>query len=132
MNEERREPSEKCDALAKAIISAAIEVHRHLGPGYLESVYEEALAIECELRGSPIERQKPVAVMYKGRHVGRARLDIVVDRLIIVDLKTVESLAPIHTAEMISYLKVTGLQLAILLNFNTAVLKDGIKRVALT
>jgi GxxExxY protein len=132
MTEERCVPSEKCDALATAIIGAAIEVHRNLGPGYLESVYEEALAIECELRGIPIERQKPIAVMYKGRRVGRARLDIVADEILIVELKTVESLAPIHTAIMISYLRSTSLQLGLLINFNTLVLKDGIKRVVLT
>ena len=127
MNDESRcEPEKRVDELARAVIGAAIEVHRHLGPGYLESVYEEALAIECELRGIPIERQKPVAVMYKGRRVGRARLDLIVGDLLIVDLKTVESLAPIHTAKMISYLNSTGLQLAILINFNSPLLKDGI------
>lgn len=131
MVNERREPDEKCDALAKAIIGAAIEVHRHLGPGYLESVYEEAMAIECELRGIPIVRQRRIAVVYKGRRVGRARLDIVADEVLIVELKAIDSLAPIHTAKVISYLKTTGLRLGLLINFNVTLLKDGIKRVIL-
>src|SRR5258708_24832281 len=131
MIDERREPGEKCDALAKAIIGAAIEVHRHLGPGYLESVYEEALAIECDLRGIPIERQRRIAVMYKGRRIGRARLDIVAGEMLIVELKAIDSLAPIHKPQVISYLQATGLSLGLLIYSNVPPLKDAIQRVFL-
>lgn len=123
------EPSAELDRLAHAVIGAAIEVHRHLGPGYLESVYEEALAIECGLRAIPFERQKAVAVNYKGNAVGEGRIDLLVGRRAIVELKAVDALAPIHTAQVLSYLKATGLTLGLLINFNVAVLKDGIKRI---
>ena len=103
-----------------------------MGPGYIESVYEEALAIECELRAIPCERQKPTSVTYKGRQVGQARLNIVVGGLLVVELKAVDSLAPIHQAKMISYLKSTGLAVGLLINFNVPMLKDGIRRIVLT
>ncbi|MEM6329548.1 MAG: GxxExxY protein [Planctomycetota bacterium] len=127
------EPCRKLDRLAHDVIGAAIEVHRVLGAGFLEKVYEEALAIEFALRGIPHGRQAPVALRYKGRPVGEARLDLLVDEVLIVELKAVDSLHPIHTAQVLNYLKATGLQLGILVNFNVEVLKDGgIKRVVLT
>ena len=128
----RNEPSEEVDRLAHSVIGAAIEVHRHLGPGYLESVYEEALAVELSLREVAFQRQKSVAVEYKGRSVGEGRSDFLIDNLLIVELKTVDALAGIHKAQVISYLKATRLQLGLLINFNVSVLKDGIKRVVLT
>ena len=128
----RREPDRKTDELAKAVIGAAIEVHRVLGPGYLESVYEEALAVELKLRGIPFERQKGMSVDYKGHAVGEGRLDVFVDDCLIVELKTVEALAPIHTAQVISYLKAMQLPLGLLVNFNVPLLKDGIKRIILS
>jgi GxxExxY protein len=128
----RREPDKKTDELAKAVIGAAIEVHRILGPGYLESVYEEALAVELKLRGIPFERQKSMGVDYKGHAVGEGRLDLLVDGCLIVELKTVESLAPIHSAQVISYLKATQLPLGLLINFNVPLLKDGLKRIILS
>ena len=113
------------------VIGAAIEVHRHLGPGYLEGVYEDALAVELTLRGVPFARQVVFGLDYKGHVVGEGRLDFLVDGCLIVELKAVEALAPIHTAQCISYLKANKQRLALLINFNVSVLKDGIKRVAL-
>ena len=126
------EPDEELDRLAHEVIGAAIEVHRILGPGFLESMYEEALCVELKLRGIPFQRQVPVPVSYKGVAIGQSRLDLLVREKLIVEIKTVEALAPIHTAQAISYLKATGHQLAILINFNAAVLKDGIKRIVLS
>lgn len=123
------EPSRKVDELAHSVIGAAIEVHRHLGPGYLESVYEEALAIELKLRSIPFERQKTMRLIYKGRPVDETRLDFLVDDLLIVELKAVEEFAEIHTAQVISYLKATQRHLGLLINFNVPVLKVGIKRI---
>ncbi|MDF1552155.1 MAG: GxxExxY protein [Deferrisomatales bacterium] len=125
------EPGEQCDAIAKVVIGAAIEVHRVLGPGFLESVYEEALAHEFGLRGIAFERQAPVAVNYKGHPVGEGRLDLLVGGVLIVELKAVDQLAPIHHAQLLSYLKATGLSLGLLINFKVPVLKRGIKRVVL-
>lgn len=88
------EPTGTVDRLAKKVLAAAIEVHRHLGPGYLESVYEEALAIEMALSGIPFERQVDVSVNYKNSLVGHARLDFLVDRMLVVELKAVDVLAP--------------------------------------
>ena len=126
------EPRFEIDEWARSVIGAAIEVHKHLGPGYLESVYEEALAFEFNLRSIPFERQKPVNVSYKGHSVGENRLDFLVGEYLIVELKAVEALGPIHQAQLISYLKAMNLQLGLLINFNVPILKDGIKRVVLT
>ena len=116
---------------AKKVIGAAIEVHKHLGPGYLESVYEEALAVELTLRGVPFARQVGFALDYKGHRIGEGRLDLLADSRLVVELKAVEELAPIHTAQAISYLKATKHRLALLINFNVPLLKAGIKRIAL-
>jgi GxxExxY protein len=126
-----QEPSVGDNVLTGSIIEAAIEVHRILGPGYLESVYEEALSLELTSRGITFERQKPISVNYKGHVVGESRLDLLIDNRLIVELKAVESLAPIHKAQVLSYLKATGCKVALLINFNTTVLKNGIKRLAL-
>jgi GxxExxY protein len=110
------------------IIGACIEVHRHLGPGLLESAYEHCLAYELSLRGFRFERQRPVPVAYKGvrLHCGY-RLDIVVEDKFIVEIKAIERLLPIHQAQVLTYLKLTGLPVAFLVNFNVAVLKDGLR-----
>jgi GxxExxY protein len=123
------EPDEELDRLAHEVIGAAIEVHRILGPGFLESVYEEALCAELRLRAIPFQRQVPIPIFYKGVAIGQGRLDLLVKENLIIEIKTVESLAPIHSAQAISYLKATGHRLALLINFNTAILKDGIKRI---
>ena len=123
------EPNQRVDRLAREVIGAAIEVHRHLGPGFLESVYEEALVIELTLRGIPFERQRPVPVSYKERNVGEGRVDLLVVQELLVELKAVEALAPIHKAQVISYLKAMGIHLGLLINFNVPVLRAGIQRV---
>ena len=126
------EPEEKIDRLAHAVIGAAIEVHRNLGPGYLESVYQEALAIEFQLQGIPFEPQKPIVVRYQNHPVGEGRLDFLVGGELVVELKAVDELAPIHKAQVISYLKSTNLRLGLLINFNVTMLKNGIQRVILS
>ncbi|HEX9988440.1 MAG TPA: GxxExxY protein [Chloroflexia bacterium] len=119
------------NGLSYRVIGAALEVHRLLGPGFLESVYEEALCIELTLRGIPFARQVAVTLDYKGQAVGEGRLDVLVGNVLVVELKAVEALAPIHTAQLLSYLKTTGHKLGLLINFNVPILKDGIKRLAL-
>jgi GxxExxY protein len=127
-----KEPTEELDRLAYEVIGAAIEVHRGLGPGFLESVYEEALCVELTARQIPFLSQHLISLLYKGHVVGESRLDFLVDSSLVVELKAIETLAPIHTAQVISYLKATGCQLGLLINFNSSVLKDGIKRVILS
>ena len=122
-------PSVGLDQLAYRVIGAAIEVHEFLGPGFLESVYEQALCVELTLRGMRFARQVPIAVHYKGHDVGPARIDMVVEDCPVLELKTAESLAPIHVAQILSYLRATHLRLGILVTFNVAKLQQGIKRV---
>lgn len=123
------EPSAELDRLAHCVIGAAIEVHRILGPGFLESVYEEALCIELTLRGIAFARQVRIGVQYKGQAVGDARLDLLVDNSLVVELKAAESIAPIHIAQTLSYLKATRLRVGLLISFNVSTLRRGIKRV---
>jgi GxxExxY protein len=121
----------KAEEFSKLVIGAAIEVHRELGPGYLENIYEEALSIEFDLRGIAYERQVPIKLLYKNRPIGDNRLDFLVGGCLVVELKAVTALAPIHQAQVISYLKSTRLKLGLLVNYNVEVLKHGIKRVIL-
>jgi GxxExxY protein len=104
-------------------------VHRLLGPGFLETVYEEALCVELALRGVPRARQVPIGLKYKGRTVGEGRLDLLLDDRLVIELKTVERIAAIHIAQTLSYLKLTRLRLGLLINFNATTLRRGIKRV---
>jgi GxxExxY protein len=123
---------EERDPLTGAVIAAAIEVHRILGPGLLESIYQRALCHEMMLRNMSFESQKPVAVNYKGIDLGEdLRLDIIVPGRLVVELKAVEKLLPIHEAQLMTYLKLTGLHTGLLINFNVCLLKDGIKRIVL-
>ncbi|MFP4145259.1 MAG: GxxExxY protein [Phycisphaeraceae bacterium] len=122
---------EEVESLARATIGAAIAVHRELGPGYLESVYESALCVELTGRAVPFVRQHAFAVSYKKQRVGDGRIDILVGGAIVVELKSAESLAPIHEAQVLSYLRATGLRLGLLMNFNVPVMKDGIRRLIL-
>lgn len=115
--------------LTSRVLGAAMEVHSILGPGYLESVYEEALTIELNLRKIPFERQKTIRLKYKDNDVGESRLDLLVNETLIVELKAVESISNIHTAQVLSYLKSTGLYLGLIINFNVVSLRNGIKRV---
>lgn len=117
------------DPLTFQIIGAAIEVHRVLGPKLLESVYEEALCIELGLRELAFERQKKIELNYKGHEIGTFFVDIIVENSVIVELKSVANLAPVHEAQLISYLKLTGIRRGLLINFSVATLKNGIKRI---
>jgi GxxExxY protein len=127
-----KEPDADLDRYAHRVVGAALEVHRTLGPGYLESIYEQALCAELLQRAIPFRRQVPVAVHYKGTVVGRNQLDLLVCDRLIVELKAVEALAPIHTAQMRSYLKATGLMLGLLINFNMPLLQQGVRRIIFT
>jgi GxxExxY protein len=120
------------ERLGYEVIGAAIEVHRVLGPGLPEKVYKQALAHELDLRGIPYELEAPVPIDYKGKRVGEGFLDLLVGGRLIVELKTVETLTNVHRAQAIAYLQATKLLLALLINFNVTVLKDGIKRVIRT
>ena len=112
------------------IIGAAIEVHKHLGPGLLESAYEECLCCELDLRVIEFKRQVPLPLNYKGLNLDCGyRLDLLVEDKIIVELKTVETIAPIHEAQMLTYLKVRDKRVGLIINFNVRLLVDGIKRL---
>ena len=118
--------------LSSAIIAASIEVHRALGPGLLESAYEQCLAQELSLRDIPFERQRPVPVYYKGTRLDCGyRLDFLVAGRIVVEVKAIDALLPIHQAQLLSYLKLGGWKLGLLVNFHVPLLRDGIKRVVL-
>ncbi|MCE5278598.1 MAG: GxxExxY protein [Planctomycetaceae bacterium] len=117
--------------LTNAVIAAAIYVHRKLGPGYLEQIYENALVIELESRGRVVERQKSFDVYYKGFLVGQHRLDLLVDDQVVLELKSVEALAAIHVAQLRSILKASGKRIGLLMNFNQPTLAKGLKRVIL-
>ncbi|MFI5173924.1 MAG: GxxExxY protein [Terriglobia bacterium] len=111
------------------IIGAALEVHRALGPGLLESAYEECLSYELNLRKIPFVRQHPLPLAYKGKRLDCGyRLDMVVLDSVVVEIKAVESILPIHEAQLLSYLKIGGWKIGLLLNFNVAIFKDGIRR----
>ena len=117
------------EELTSAIIGGAIEVHRALGPGLLESAYEECLCHELGLRGLAFARQVALPVGYKGVHLDCGyRLDIVVENAVVLELKSVEKVDPVHHAQLLSYLKLSGKKVGLLINFNTPVLKDGIVR----
>ena len=116
------------DPLTERIIGAAIEVHRHLGSGLLESIYEEALCLELNLRNIPFQRQVAVNVTYKGHDIKGQRIDLLVDDKVIVELKAVSHLPDIATAQVLSYLKATNLKRALLINFGLSRLVDGVKR----
>jgi GxxExxY protein len=116
--------------LTEAIIGAAISVHRELGPGLLESAYEACLAYELTDRGLRVERQKELPVTYRGHSLDCGyRLDLLIEDLVIVELKAVEKLQPIHEAQLLSYLKLSGAPLGLLLNFNVIELRRGIRRL---
>jgi len=119
------------DELTEQIIGAAIEVHRVLGPGLLESIYEEALGIELRLRGIPFEQQVEVEVHYKGHVIKCQRVDLLVYREGVVELKSVTNLPEVAMAQVLSYLKATGLRRGLLINFGTPRLIDDVKRISL-
>ena len=115
--------------LTKQIIGAAIEVHRHLGPGLLESAYETCLAYELQQLGLSFERQKALPLIYKEAHLDQGyRIDLLMEQKVIVEIKVVEQIAPVHGAQVLSYLRFSGCKIGLLLNFNVKLLKDGIRR----
>ena len=125
-------PALQNDPLTEKVIGLGIEVHRHLGPGLLESAYEECLCYELGAADIAFERQVPLPVVYKDAKLDCGyRLDLVIDDKLVVELKTVENLLPIHEAQLLTYLKLSGLKTGLLLNFNSAVLKNGIRRLVL-
>lgn len=128
--DEEMEPDPALNRITNAIIGAAIEVHRALGPGHLEFAYEEAMAIEMTLRGIRFRRQVDVRLMYKGHEVGKAWLDFLVVESVVLELKAVEQIVPVHNKQMISYLSITGYPLGLIINFNVPALRHGIKRIA--
>lgn len=121
----------EAEDLTRRIIGCAIEVHRHLGPGLLESAYEGAMCVELSSAGIPYECQVPLPVVYKGHVVGEYRIDLIVERAIVVELKSVERFDPVFEAQVLTYLRVTGKKVGLLINFNSRLLKDGVKRFVL-
>ncbi len=124
------EPTKEVDVLAHKVIGAAIEVHRTLGAGYLESIYEAALTYELQQQCIEYKRQFVMPIVYKNQEIGLHRFDFLIDKQLVVELKSVAEILPVHRAQVISYLKAINKQVGLLINFNVAVLRDGgIKRV---
>jgi len=124
------EEKDRLDLITRRIIGAAIEVHRRLGPGLLESAYETGLAFELRQMGLKVEAQKPLPVIYRDVKLDCGyRLDLVVEDSVVVEIKAVDQLAPIHDAQLLSYLRLSGKRVGLLVNFHVRVLKNGLKRV---
>ena len=120
------------DQLTEQIIGGAIEVHKHWGPGIYEEIYERSMYHELNLRNVPFESQLKLPLIYKGKKIGEdLRLDLIVDSKVVVELKAVKRLEPIHEAQLLTYMKLTNCRVGLLINFNVTVLKDGIKRMVL-
>jgi GxxExxY protein len=128
---ERRGESADAESerLAPLVIGAAIEVHKELGAGHCEKIYEEALCHELEIRQIPFQRQVPITIHYKDKEVGKSWIDLIVGGCLIVELKSIERFAELHVSQCNAYLAATKLRLALLINFNVPVLKQGLKRV---
>ena len=120
------------NAITERIIKCAIAVHRELGPGLLEEVYEEALEIECKLEGLGVARQFKVPVLYRGKTIGEYKPDMLIDDQVIVEIKSVERFDPVFEAQVLTYLRITQKRVGLLINFNSRLVKDGIKRFILT
>jgi GxxExxY protein len=119
------------NAVTQKIIGHAIEVHRALGPGLLETIYEAAMCIEFDDAGVKYERQTRLPAYYKGRLLGEYRVDLVVDDLVLVEIKSIERLNPVYEAQLRTYLRLTGKRIRLLINFNSRLFKDGVKRLIL-
>lgn len=120
------------DELSSRVLGAAIEVHRNLGPGLLESVYQQCLAYELSKLNVKFSMEHPIPVRYKDVNVDCAfRADLIVENNIIIEIKSAEKILPIHEAQLLTYLRLTGIRLGLLINFNTRLLKNGIKRIIL-
>ena len=122
----------RAEAAARESIDAALQVHKLLGPGLLESAYEHCLAHEISRRGLRVQRQLALPIVYEGEKLDAGyRLDLVVDGVVIVEIKSIDALAPIHEAQVLTYLKLSGLRIVLLMNFNVALLKQGLERFVL-
>jgi GxxExxY protein len=119
------------DPLTERIIACALQVHRTLGPGLLENTYHGALAIELQHQGFTVERERLFPAFYRGIKVGDYRPDLIVDGEVVIEVKSVAAYDPVFMAQMLTYLRVTGITVGLILNFNRRVLRDGIKRVIL-
>jgi GxxExxY protein len=128
--DEELEPDPELNRVTNAIIGAAIAVHRELGPGHLEAIYSRSLEIEFGHRGIAFAKESPIKLMYRGQVVGTGRLDFLVEGKVVVDLKSIEAIGPVQRAQMLTYLRITGHKLGIIINFNVAKLVDGVRRVA--
>ena|SRR5688572_4877419 len=117
------------EAVASEVIGAAIEVHRHLGPGFLERIYQEALALELHSRHIAFERERAIVVNYKGLSITGQRVDLIVANCIVVELKAASKIDLAHEAKLVSYLRTTGIRLGLVLNFNCRTMKEGVKRI---
>ena len=124
-------PAQERDPLTERIIGCAIEVHRELGPGLLEATYESALCIELQAAGLTFARQVVLPVIYKGHTIGEYRLDLIVEDAVVVEIKSVERYDPVFEAQVLTYMRVSGKKVGLLINFNSRLLKDGIKRFVL-
>jgi GxxExxY protein len=131
MNQPQSHRDTALNALTSRIIGCAIEVHRTLGPGLLEPLYETALCIELESAGIPHERQSPLPAYYKGRLLGEYRIDLVIADAVLVEVKRVERLTPVFQAQLLTYLRISRKRVGLLMNFDSAMLKDGITRMIL-
>lgn len=120
------------NAITERIIKCAIEVHKQLGPGLLENIYEEAISVEFELDGLHYIQQFRLPVLYKGRVLGEYRLDLLVEDMVVLEIKSVERYDPVFEAQVLTYLKLTQKRVGLLINFNSRLVKDGIKRFILT
>jgi GxxExxY protein len=119
------------ESLVRRTIGCCIKVHRELGPGLLEGVYPRAVALELETQAIPVELERSIPIRYLERVICHQRLDLFVDRQLVLEIKSVECLLPIHTAQVISYLRVTGARVGLLVNFNVPILAQGIRRIVL-
>ena len=119
------------DALTRKIIACAIEVHKKLGPGLLEKLYQEAMIIEMELNGLKVEKNVKIPVEYKGRPIGDYFIDLLIEGTVILELKSVERHDSVFEAQILSYMKLTGKKVGLLINFNSKMVKDGVKRFVL-
>ena len=119
------------NSITQRIIKCAIEVHKQLGPGLLENIYETAMTVEFELEGLTYKRQLEIPVIYKGRQLGDYRLDLLVEDMVVVEVKSFERFDPVFEAQILSYMKLAGKKVGLLINFNSKMVKDGIKRFVL-
>ena len=132
MKTDHRDTEAQRDPLTYEVIGAAIEVHRNLGPGLLESAYEECLCYELAARDLSFQRQAALPVVYKEVRLDAGyRMDLLVESSLVVEIKTVDALLPVHEAQLLTYLRLSKMRKGLLMNFNTAVIKDGIKRMML-